>query len=411
MHLQTHTCSLLPPSKLLREPALQQHHKHSLVHSIRSISSTHQAEWDRPGDTERVPRSQGRTGKRRSCHSGNAMVLPEHCHRAVSGTHPALWGFAGSLLLPTWHPALEHWLYLSSSAGVKATETCHSMGRETEQSTENLQQQNGSFRKLLQKRLCWGPLPPPQTPWGCIQHWLSGRTEWEAEGSPYKWHIHIPWQRYPCISSPLPSTAGLWPTAPCSSSSTMSLTPASTALRFLYRSAKYLSFSLHFSNNPVAPDRPKTALFKLFLGHWQKAESLDLPSWLISKTGIQGCRCLDVKKQISTSPTHHTPLQNLVLLYLHLVLAGCHPEYRLSGIYIPVPHTSFSLFKPFSLCICRGSLIEGFMQRVEEGRRKKAGREKRNLTITGPCNQALVTGTQPGLLISVIKSSKSSIPR
>lgn len=55
--------------------------------------------------------------------------------------------------------------------------------------------------------------------------------------------------------------------------------------------------------------------------------------------------------------------------------------------------------------------MEGFMQRVEEGRRRKAGREKRDLAITRPCNQALVTGTQPGLLISVIKSSNSSIPR
>lgn len=154
MHLQTHRCSLLPPSKLPRELVLQQHHKHSLVHIIRSISCSHQAEWDRPGDTERFPRSQGKTGKRRSCNSGNTTVLPEHCHRAVSRMHPALWGFAGIPLLPTWHPALKRWLYLPSSAGAKATEACHSMGREMEQPTENLQQQNGSFRKLLQKRLC-----------------------------------------------------------------------------------------------------------------------------------------------------------------------------------------------------------------------------------------------------------------
>jgi len=48
---------------------------------------------------------------------------------------------------------------------------------------------------------------------------------------------------------------------------------------------------------------------------------LELPSSLLSNTGIQGRRCLEVKKQISTSSTLHTPLahpsiQNLSDLFL-----------------------------------------------------------------------------------------------
>lgn len=101
MHLQTHTCSLLSPSKLPQEPVLQQHHKHTLVHSIRSIFCSHQAEWDRPGDIERVPKSQGKTGKRRSCNSGNATVLPEHLSQSCEQNAPCTVGFC-------WKPSSSH---------------------------------------------------------------------------------------------------------------------------------------------------------------------------------------------------------------------------------------------------------------------------------------------------------------
>lgn len=151
-----HTVMLgLPTTNLPQEPALQQHHKPSLVHTCgrHPAPCSHQPERNRFWETQRgFPRSKSKTGVRRSCSSGRTTVLSGHCHRSARRQHAALrfcWKPSPSHLAPC-----AETLGLPSSPGIKAVETCHSIGMEREQPNENLQQQNGSSRELLQKRLC-----------------------------------------------------------------------------------------------------------------------------------------------------------------------------------------------------------------------------------------------------------------
>lgn len=99
---------------------------------------------------------------------------------------------------------------------------------------------------------------------------------------------------------------------------------------------------------------------------------------------IPFCYYIPIYTPTATS-LYHT-YGNLIPLYLCLIVLTDCPEHCLSGIYTPMPHIPFSLFNPFSLRVCRGNLMEGFVQRVGEGRRRKAGREERDLAMTRPCN-------------------------
>lgn len=120
---------------------------------LQETSCSHQPERTRFWETQRgLPRSKSKTGVRRSCSSGSLMVLPGHCHRSARRQHATLrfcWKPSPSHLAPC-----TETLGLPSSPGIKAVEPCHYIGMEREQSNENLQQQNGSSRELLQKRLC-----------------------------------------------------------------------------------------------------------------------------------------------------------------------------------------------------------------------------------------------------------------
>lgn len=126
----TYKCTrvVLVPSTLLREPILQRH---------RRVLPNHKARFQ--------------AGVRRSCSWGRPMAFPGHRHRAVSRIHFAL----RSPTLHTWQCKLEvrvhllHWVLR-----LETGEPCRSMGMEREQLPEKPQQQNGSFRQVLHKRLC-----------------------------------------------------------------------------------------------------------------------------------------------------------------------------------------------------------------------------------------------------------------
>lgn len=95
--------------------------------------------------------------------------------------------------------------------------------------------------------------------------------------------------------------------------------------------------------------------------------------------------CYDIP--ICTFPYSHVTLTHIPKSHSFIPLlycSHCHAEHHSSSIYIPILHTSFSLFKPSSY------LQRQFNGRIcaegGGGRRRKAGREKRDLATTRPCN-------------------------
>lgn len=149
-----------------------------------------------------------------------------------------------------------HWNSGFSSPGIKAVEPCHFIEMEREQPNENPQQQNGSSGELLQKRLCWGSPPPPQT------HRAERSTERLGEHSERLENDN----RNNIFAFPDNDN----PEFPLCAFSHWSLTQTSCFLssamllvclffpRFLCSSAKHLPFYQHFSCHSVVLHRPKS---------------------------------------------------------------------------------------------------------------------------------------------------------
>lgn len=259
---------LLPTTKLLQEPVLQQHHKCSLVHTYRSKSrSLLPLGWmgQRPGGTERAPTSQGKTG---SCSSGSPVVLPGHCHRAASRMHSAPWF--------CWKPSPSHLapctetLGLSSSLGVKAREPCHSIGMEREQP------RTCSSKMVPSENCCRLVLritPTSTNPLGL--HTALTISENTVRG----WRMTVQTTHLHSLTMTslnfLPHALYCWSLTHnplflqlCNAPHTClfsSMVPLQLCQTFTILST--------FSYHPVAPDRPKDALSELFLSHWKTAES------------------------------------------------------------------------------------------------------------------------------------------
>lgn len=307
MYLQTHTCCRYPPAKLLREPVLQQHHKGSLVHTYRSISRSHWAEWDRYLESH-VP-GQDRDEKELQFRKpyGASRTLSQNCEQNALCSM----GLLEALSFP---PGTLHWnpvfIFFTRCRGRRAS-PLHRDG----EGASNWQPAAAKWflQKTAAEKAVLRIAPTSTNPLRLhTALTISGNTVRGWRITAQTTHLHsltmtslnfLPHALYCWSLTHNPLFLQL-----CNAPHTClfcSMVPLQLCQTFTILSTFFLPSSYSWQD--------KDALSELFLvtGKLQRAfvNRLDLPSMLFCNT-IWGCRCLEVKKQISASPILHIPLRH-----------------------------------------------------------------------------------------------------